>query len=91
VFLLICGFGILGARVYVTGEWLNIAATRVLRRVLLVFCIATVAGAALAAATLAGTAGPGRAAAPTLLLILTAGAAVVGLATMWRLLGPPKL
>jgi hypothetical protein len=89
-FLFISGFGIIGARIYVVGEWMNIAGTRVLRRVLLVVCIGTVAFAALAAATLAGMAGSGPAAVPILLLLVTAAGAVVGLAAMWRLLGPPR-
>jgi hypothetical protein len=48
VFLLICGFGAAGVRSYVFEQHLNIAGLRVLRRVLVVFAVATVAVAGFA-------------------------------------------
>lgn len=48
VFTLICGFGAAGARSYVFEQHLNIAGIRVLRRVLVVFAVATLAVAGFA-------------------------------------------
>jgi hypothetical protein len=95
VFAAICGFAIVGARSYVSEQHVNIAGTRVLRRLLVVFSAATVAVASIAvllvAAMVDGSAdarfSPGMLA--YLLLPLSCAAlAVAGTTVARRLLDP---
>jgi hypothetical protein len=95
VFVLICGFGVIGARSYVSEQHINVAGTRVLRRVLVVFATGTVFVAGFATLlVLAMVDGTGTGFSPGLvgyLLLLVCGPvlAVAGTVIAYRLLRPP--
>lgn len=91
-FVLICGFGLVGARGYVLEQHVNVAGTRVLRRVLVVFAAATVFVAGFATLLLLAMVDGSQAGFPVgyLLLILAGPAlAVTGTAIGYRRLRPP--
>ena len=83
--LFICGFGIVGVRSYVAAESMDVAGLRMLRRLLVVFCIATLAMAGLAAAAMRTLAGSGGAVA-LVLPGLAAACAILGVLVMWPML-----